>query len=169
LVIPLIKKVDLDRTLNNYRPVSNLKFISKVVESAAIDQYRDYLFDNNQMPSRNAAYIKHHSTETILTRVHSDILCNMDQQQVTLLVLLDLSAAFDTIDHGILREIFEHKFKIGGNVNSWFNSYLSERKQCVSVGDVSSSEHALKYGVPQGSCAGAITFLSYISSLYMTS
>ena len=102
IIIPLIKKPNLERSLKNYRPVSNLTFISKVTETAAIRQYREHLTDNNQMPSRNAGYTKSHSTETILTRVHSDILCNMDKQH---LMLLDLSAAFDTIDIGILNEI----------------------------------------------------------------
>jgi hypothetical protein len=166
IVIPLLKKSDLDRTLGNYRPVSNLKFVSKVVETAAIQQYRDYLCENDQLPGKNAAYRKHHSTETILTRVHSDILCNMDEQKVTILTLLDLSAAFDTVDYGILDNIFQHKFNITGHVADWFTSYLTERKQCIVIDGVKSQEFDLCCGVPQGSCAGPVTFLSYISSLY---
>ena len=83
-------------------------------------QYREYLETNDQMPKRNAAYTEYHSIETILTRVHSDILKNMDNQRVSLLVLLDLSAAFDTLDVNILQQIFQHKFKISGQVSQWF-------------------------------------------------
>eukprot|EP00794_Sanderia_malayensis_P008582 gene8582-9499_t len=150
LVIPLLKKVGLDLIFKSYRPVSNPPFISKVVESAAVKQYREYLERNDQMPKRNAAYTEYHSTETISTRVHSDILKNMDNQRVSLLVLLDLSAAFDTLDMNTLQQIFQHKFKISGQVSQWFQSYFTNRK----------------YGVPQGSCAGPVIFLSYLSSLY---
>ena len=166
LVRPLIKKSDLDPVLSNFRPVSNLEFISKVVETAAIAQYQDYLVKNKQMPSKNAAYSKSQSTETILTRVQSDILCNMDNQHVTILVLLDLSAAFDTLDHGIFLDILKHKFNITGNVSKWFHSYLTGRKQKILVDEIVSDEYELTFGVPQGSCAGPVTFLSYVSSLY---
>ena len=165
---PLIKKQDLDRVFKNYRPVSNLSFVSKVVESAAISQYRDHLEMNNQMPTRNAAYTKFHSTETILARIQSDILLNMDQQRISLLVLLDLSAAFDTIDYTILSKIFQHKFKITGTVANWFASYLTNRQQRIMIDNVLSSPMDLKFGVPQGSCAGPVIFLSYLSSLYDT-
>ena len=162
MVIPLIKKPNLKRSLKNYRPVSNLTFISKVTETAAIRQYREHLTDNNQMPSRNAGYTKSHSTETILTRVHSDILCNMDKQH---LMLLDLSAAFDTIDIGILNEIFQHKFKVTGSAAEWFNSYLTGRNKYITLDNIKSSEYDLKFGVPQGSCARPVIFVSYVSSL----
>ena len=165
-VIPLLKKPNLERDFGNYRPVSNLKFISKVVESAAINQYKDFLCNTNQMPVNNAAYRKHHSTETILTRVHSDILCNMDQQKVTILTLLDLSAAFDTVDYGIMNKLFDQKFCISGSAAGWFNSYLCGRQQSVLINGVTSKKFDLNCGVPQGSCAGPVTFLSYISSLY---
>ena len=166
VVIPLIKKLDLERVFQSYRPVSNLPFISKVIESAAVSQYRDHLVDNQQMPIKNAAYSKNQSTETILTRVHSDILQGMDNQNVTLLVLLDLSAAFDTIDFNILSSIFTHKFKISGSVAAWFKSYLTDRRQKILIDGVFSEEFDLKYGVPHGSVAGPVTFLSYLSSLH---
>ena len=166
LVIPLLKKLGLELIFKSYRPVSNLPFISKVVESAAVKQYREYLETNDQMPKRNAAYTVYHSTETILTRVHSDILQNMDNQRVSLLVLLDLSAAFDTLDVNTLQQIFQHKFKISGQVSQWFQSYFTNRKQRILIKDVLSNEFDVKYGVPQGSCAGPVIFLSYLSSLY---
>ena len=98
LVTPLIKKIGLEPIPKNYRPVSNLCYLSKLVEAAAMDQYVHHLEKKPQMPKFNAAYRKHQSTETILLRVYSDILNNMDKQHVSILVLLDCSAAFDTID-----------------------------------------------------------------------
>ena len=113
-------------------------------------QYREYLETNDQMPKRNAAYTEYHSTETILTRVHSDILTNIDKQRVSLLVLHDLSAAFDTLDVNTLQQIFQHKFKISGQVSKWFQSYSTNRKQRILIKDVLSNEFDVKYGVPQG-------------------
>jgi hypothetical protein len=136
LVTPLIKKPTLDKEFKNYRPVSNLSFISKVTESAALHQYRNHLELNNQMPAKNAAYTKFHSTETILLRVQSDILMNMDQQRITMLILLDLSAAFDTIDYSILCQMFQHKFHIKGTAADWFIAYLTNRQQGVLIDDV---------------------------------
>jgi hypothetical protein len=89
----------------------------------------------------------------------------MDQQRITMLVLLDLSAAFDTIDT-ILCQMFQHKFHIKGTAADWFIAYLTNRQQRVLIDDVISEPQNLKYGVPQGSCAGPVIFLSYLSSLY---
>ena len=166
VVKPLIKKVGLELVLKNFRPVSNLNYISKLVESAAISQYVAHLNKNGQMPKKNAAYSKHQSTETILLRVHSDILNNIDQKKVTLLVMLDLSAAFDTLDMDILSNIFKSKFKIEGNVAIWFSEYLTNRHQRIHINGVLSDKFQVEYGVPQGSVAGPVTFLSYLSSPY---
>ena len=139
VVKPLIKKVGFELVLKNFRPVSNLNYISKLVESAAISQYVAHLNKNGQMPKKNAAYSKHQSTETILLRVHSDILNNVDQKKVTLLVMLDLSAAFDTLDMDILSNIFKSKFKIEGNVANWFSEYLTNRHQHIHINGVLSN------------------------------
>ena len=96
-----------------------------------------------------SAYRRHHSTETALLKVKNDLLLNMNRQHVTLLVLLDLSSAFDTVDHAILLNRLESLFGISETVLSWFKSYLSDRKQYVSVDGVSSSDYDMKYGVPK--------------------
>ena len=101
-----------------------------------------------------------------LVKVYSDIMNSMDRQQVTKLVLLDLSAAFDTVDLEILSVIFQQRFNISGTVLSWFFSYLRDREQSVIIKDTLSETYRLKYGVPQGSCAGPVVFLGYLSSLY---
>ena len=87
------------------------------------------------------AYRKYYSTETALLKVKNDILLNMNRQHVTLLVFLDLSSASDTVDHTILLKRLRMCFGISGTALSWFESYLSDRKQYVSVNGVSSSDH----------------------------
>ena len=90
----------------------------------------------------------------------------MDRQEITLLVLLDISAAFDTIDHQILLNVLGNDFGITGSAHKWFASYLTGRKQHVLINDHTSDDFHLSCGVPQGSCMGPILFILYISRLY---
>ena len=102
-VIPLIKKSTLDaESFQSYRSISNLKFLSKATEKAAIEQLQLYLAENDLYPKFQSAYRKNHSCETALLRVLNDLLLTVDAKKDAVLVLLDLSAAFDTIDHDIL-------------------------------------------------------------------
>ena len=103
VVSPLLKKSSIDSVeIKNYRPVSNLTFTSKLVERIVTEQFVQYLNANGLMPRLQSAYRRRHSTETALLRVLSDIFAATDNQRVTLLGLLDLSAAFDCVDHTIL-------------------------------------------------------------------
>ena len=103
IVNPLLKKGAIkDVTHKNLRPISNLQFISKITERAVFDQVYSQMTDNELFPVLQSAYRKGHSTETALLKVVNDILSNMNKQHVSILVLLDLSAAFDTVDHAIL-------------------------------------------------------------------
>ena len=104
VVCPLLKKPGLDIIFKNFRPVSNLAFLSKLTEKAVFHQIHEHMVDTNLYPNAQSAYRVHHSTETALLKVKNDILLNMNKQHVTLLVLLDLSAAFDTVEHNILLE-----------------------------------------------------------------
>ena len=99
LVVPLLKETGLELTLNNFRPVSNLSLISKLREKVVVSQILGHCRERAPLSPHQSAYRQHHSTETALFKVHIDSLWNMDKQKVTLLVLLDLSAAFDTINH----------------------------------------------------------------------
>ena len=90
----------------------------------------------------------------------------MNRQRVTLLVLLDLSAAFHTVDHGILLDRLYTDFGISGNVHSWFTSYLHDRFQSISINRETSRWFEVKYGVPQGSCLGPLLFTLYASKLF---
>ena len=103
VVKPPLKKPHLDPgSLNNYQPVSELPFFSKVLEKVVSQQLSGYLLNNNLLEPFQSASRTCHSTETALTKVVNDILLTLDSNSTSLLLLLNLSAAFDTIDHGIL-------------------------------------------------------------------
>jgi len=102
IATPLLKKTGVDSAdMSNFRPVSNLSFMSKVVERAVVSQLTEYLSANDLLPCLQSAYRKSHSTETAMLRVWSDVLMAADVQEVTLLAMLDLSAAFDCVDYTI--------------------------------------------------------------------
>jgi hypothetical protein len=167
LIKPTLKKAGLELVMKNYRPVSNLQILSKVIESAVIEQYTDHLQTHNLLDNKQSAYKKFHSTETLLMKVHNDIMTSMGKGETVLLVLLDLSAAFDTIDHGILLSRLERTYGIKGNALKWFKSYMSDRTQSVIVNNTESNKKSLKFGVPQGSKLGPILFNSYIAPVSM--
>ena len=122
--------------------------------------------DNELFPVLQSAYRKGHSTETALLRVVNDILSNMNKQHMSILVLLDLSTAFDTIDHAILLCRLDTSFGIMDAALAWFSSYLSGRSQRVLVNGERSDWHPLPFGVPQGSCLGPLLFSAYASRLF---
>ena len=166
LVLPLLKKPGLDILFKNFRPVSNLPFVSKLTESAVYNQTHSHICMNNLYPANQSSYRKNYSTETALLRVKNDILLNMNKQHVTLLVLLDLSAAFDTVDHNVLLSRLHSKFGISGTALEWFRSYLNGRSQRVMVqGNIAQSLN-LDFGVPQGSYLGPLLFTIYASKLF---
>jgi len=107
----------------------------------------------------------HHGTETAQVKVTSDLLLTSDSGLVSVLVLLDLSAAFDTIDHSILLQRPERVIGINGPALGWFKSYLSDRFQFVHVNEESSSHTRVSRGVPQGSVIGSILFTLYMLPL----
>ena len=165
-VKPLIKKPGLATTLKNYRPVSNHCFISKISEQAVISQQKEHMEQKCLLPILSSAYRQGHSTKSALLKVHADILHNMEQQMVTLLILIDLSAAFDTVDHQILFQCLEKQFGFHDSVLSWYKAYLSGRKQCIILKGMQSNTFDLPFGVPQGSCLGSVLFTQYASSLF---
>ena len=128
------KKPDLDKeTLKNYRPLANISFLSKVIEKAVAIQTYSYLNTHDLLPNFQSAYRQYHSTETALIRVTNDILVTVDSNVDVVLLLLDLSAAFDTLDHSILLRRLETYFGFTGSVLEWFSSYLRGRSQSVIV------------------------------------
>ena len=153
-----------------YRPVSKLPFIGKLMERCVIDQLMDHIHANNLMEPLQSAYKSYHSTETALLKVKADILKAMDNQEVICLVLLDLSATFDTVDHKILLNGLENHFGIKGMALQWIKLYLTNRSQRVVIRDTNttgakSESISLKFGVPQGSVLGPILFTLYMHPL----
>ena len=166
LVTPLLKKDDLDpEVLKNYRPVSNLSFLSKVLERVVAARLTNYMTINQLHEPMQSAYRACHSTETALVRVQNDILRTLDQGGAAILVLLDLSAAFDTIDHSILLSRMESVLGVRGSALQWFKSYLLGRKQRIKINDDFSENQEILWSVPQGSVLGALLFLIYIIPL----
>ena len=153
------------QTKQNYRPISNLAFVSKICEKTVAVQFTNHLRKNSLMEPFQSAYRANHNAETALLRVFNDILRSMDQQIVTILVLLDLSAAFDTVDHNILLHRLHTRFGASGTALDWFKDNLSNRRQRVSVDGSLLDPVQIKFGVPQGSVFGPLLFLAYISPL----
>ena len=166
LVTPLLKKDDLDpEVLKNYRPVSNLSFLSKVLERVVAARLTNYMTINQLHEPMQSAYRACHSTETALVRVQNDILRTLDQGGAAIIVLLDLSAAFDTIDHSILLSRMESVLGVKGSALQWFKSFLLGRKQRIKINDDFSENQEILWSVPQGSVLGALFFLIYIIPL----
>ncbi len=165
LVSPLLKKLGLLLIFPSFRPVSNLQFLSKLTERAVAGQLIEYCDINHLRELLQSAYSSYHSTETALTLIHNDIMLAMDNQKVVLLLLLDLSAAFDTVDHEILLSRLRIRFGVEGKALDWFRSYLTDRTQSVMIDGKMSSAKDLRCGVPQGSVLGPILFCIYTSPL----
>ena len=126
-VHPLLKKPNCDKDdLCNYRPISDLFFLSKLTERVAKNRLTNIISNNNLLNPSQSAYTNYHSTETTLLAVHDHIIRAISQQQITCLCLLDLSAAFDTIDHSILIERPLSWFGISGTAPAinWIKSFL---------------------------------------------
>ena len=130
-----------------------------------MQQINDYFACNNLHTVAQSAYRPNHSTETALLSVQNDLLLAIDQHSEALLVLLDFSSAFDTIDHSILLNRLESRYGITGTALQWFRSYLSGRSQVVTIGEAVSSVHHMPWGVPQGSVCGAPLFTFYTAPI----
>ena len=163
---PSIKKQTLDQQeFTSYRPTTNVAFLSKTLERVVAAQTINYQTDNDLMSKLQSAYRHFYSTETALLRVCNDILLALDSRQEVVLVLLSLSSAFDTIDHEVLLDRLRSRYGIKGTALNWFRSYLTNRTQSVRIGEPSSSNRTLKYGVPQGSVLGPLLFSLFFAPI----
>ncbi len=166
IIRPLLKKPGLDQNvLSNYRPVSNLTFLSKLIEKAMLMLLLEHLTKFNLLPDHQSAYRANHSTETALLSLFDDLLTTADDGDASALLLLDLSAAFDTVDHKILLSRLSEYFGLSNSALDWFGSYLSGRTQSVQIENFTSSAVPLPCGVPQGSVLGGPLFIICVAPL----
>ena len=166
IISPLLKSHNLDPdTLANYRPISHLSFLYKVLEKAVAGQLNEHLAINIIHDKFQSAHRPGFLTESTLIRITDDILFALDNKCFTGLIMIDMSAAFDTIDHNILLHRLSHHFDINNSVLSWFPSFLNNRSHCVDVNNNIFSSLQLSFGVPQGSVLAPILFTLYIKPL----
>ena len=166
VVQPLLKKPGLDHTvLANFRPISKLPLVSKILEKVVHTQLKAHLDEHNIPEVFQSGFKSRHSTESALIRVFNDILLANDSGDYVILVLLDLTSAFDTVDHDILVARLQHLVGICGSALDWFRSYLADRTMCVQVAGSESQIAPLSYGVPQGSILGPLLFSLYMLPL----
>ena len=154
-VRPMIKKPGLDKDiLNNYRPVSNLPYLSKTIERVVAARQSAHMSECDLCVPNQSAYKPNHSVETALVCVQNDILRAMDNQSIAIMLLLDLSAAFDTVNHNVMLHRLTHDVGVGQTALKWLKSYMSDRVQADHINGSTSPARPLTCGVPQGSVLG---------------
>ena len=162
----LLKKDNLDlNVFKNYRPVSNIPFISKVLEKVAVKCLTNHLDINGLQEDYQSAYKLMHSTETALLKVKHDISSALDRHNSVLFVMLDLSAAFDTVDQNQLLGLLRDEYGITGKALYWFSTYLEDRTKRVQDETTTSDHVPQKCGVPQGSVLGPVIFTLYTAPI----
>ena len=163
VINPLLKKHGLDpETLANYRPIANILYLSKLIEVEVSIQVNNHMKINELHIPQQSAYKSSHSCETLLLKLTDDILKTMDLKKCTILLLLDNSAAFDTVDHDRLLSILFNEIGLRGVALRWFDSYLRHRRQAVNIKGQISDFLDTPYGVPQGSVLGPTLFNIYV-------
>lgn len=166
IVRATLKKPHLDSDdLKNFRPISNLTFLSKVIEKCVHKQLTDYVTASDLFAEFQSGYRKAHSCETAVLKIHNDILIMVDQRKHVVLMLLDLSAAFDTINHKLLIKKLKKSYGLDGCIIKWIKSYLANRTFSVVVNGIRSESSRLEIGVPQGSILGPLLFILYTKEL----
>ena len=165
-VLPLLKKPSLDPSSPaNYRPISNLSTMSKLLERLILPRIRPHITNSPNFSPLQSAYRPGFSTETALSHIFNNLSNICGNRNCAVMVGLDLSAAFDTINYRILLDRLHSDFGIDGLALLWLRSYLSNRSQYVKLGDHTSPSAALLAGVPQGSVLGPLLFTTYTSPL----
>lgn len=157
---PLLIKPNLDPSLlSNFHSISPLPFLSEVMEKIVLIQLQTHLDRLNIVDRFQSGFKPHHSTESALLKVHNDIALALDAKQPVIFALLDLSAAFDTVDHTVLLSHLEHYAGLKGPALSWFTSFLTNRTFSVTIGEFSFTVAPLHLRGPSRLDFGSATLL----------
>ena len=138
-------------------------YISKMVEKAALNQFSAHYDNHDLLPNFQWAYREGYSTKTALLKLVNDALRSIENKQILVVAIVDLSATFDMVDHDLLLSVLHNSFGISDTALSWYETYLRPHTMTVKVNNSSSERTNLKYGIPQGSCSGANIFTAYSS------
>ena len=165
IIKPLLKKLGLELIAKNYCLVSNLPFMSKLIEKCMLIQLNEHCRNQDLMPSYQSAYRANHSCETSVLKLCNDFLWAMERQKIMASVALDLSVAFDTVDHSVLLNVLQNQFGITRNAINWYDTYLRPPYCLVEITGLKSQSRLIDFSVPQGSCAGPVLYSVYASTL----
>ena len=137
--------------LKNFRPVSNLAYLGKLIERIAAARLNEHMSENNLHEMLQSAYKQYTSTETAMLKIKHDILCALDNKKCVMLILLNLLAAFDTVDHNILLHRLATRVGVVGDALAWFESHITNRTQAINITTASTVWHSKRI------CAGTLS------------